>query len=354
MAKFEIPRYQYLDPAGQLTAQAPADLPAVSILKTLYRLMVLTRVFDTKAILLQRTGKLGTYPSVRGQEAVFVGAGYALAPDDVYVPYYRDVGALIQRGARLRDILLFWGGDERGNQYASPHNFPYCVPIASQLLHAAGAATAIRIQQEVRAVLVTCGDGATSEGDFYEAINVAGVWDLPIVFIVSNNQWAISVPRSRQTRALTLAQKAVAAGIPGEQVDGNDVLAVQDRVAQALTRARTEHIPCVIEMTCYRQGDHTTADDASRYEPVGQRQQEWEKEPIARLRHYLETQQAWTEQDEIALQSDCLETVEAEIAAYLETPPEPLTAMVDYLYATLPISLMAQRDELAEREAAHG
>ena len=333
--------------------EIPPALLEPEFLMGLYRIMVLTRVFDTKAINLQRTGSLGTYPSVRGQEAVFTGVGSALLADDIFVPYYRDVSVLIQRGVRLRDILLFWGGDERGNAFASQVNFPYSVPIASQLLHAAGAATALKIRHENRAVLAMCGDGATSEGDFYEALNVAGIWSLPVVFVICNNQWAISVPRSRQTAAITLAQKAIAAGFEGEQVDGNDVIAVQYRVSAALKKAREKNQPTLIEAICYRQHDHTTADDASRYEPAGIREREWKKEPVARLRQYLESIQAWTEQDEISLQEESLVTVQAEIAAYLAVQAAPLSDMVDYLYQRLPERLQAQRAELVGRDVSH-
>ena len=197
-------------------------------------------------------GKIGTYPSARGQEAVFVGIGDALEKNDIVVPYYRDVATLIQRGVSLKEILLYWGGDERGNQFTSDaKDFPYSVPIATQVLHAAGVATAFKIRGEKRAVLTTVGDGGTSEGDFYEAVNVSGIWKLPLVFVICNNQWAISVAREQQSACLTLAQKAIAGGIPGEQVDGNDVIAVRERVAKALLAAREKNEPRVLELISY-------------------------------------------------------------------------------------------------------
>ena len=193
--RFEIPYYQYLNEDSQLTDDSPALAKDSKHLLHLYRLMVLVRTMDTKAIALQRTGKLGTYPSTRGQEAVFVGVGNALEKKDIFVPYYRDMGTLIQRGVKLSQILLYWGGDERGNCFSDSEDFPFSVPVGSQPLHAAGAAFAVKYHKEKRAVLSMCGDGATSQGDFYEAMNVAGVWKLPVVFVVCNNQWAISVPR---------------------------------------------------------------------------------------------------------------------------------------------------------------
>jgi 2-oxoisovalerate dehydrogenase E1 component alpha subunit len=353
---FEVPYYQYLSETGQLADEIPALAEDVKVLTHLYRLMVLVRTMDTKAIALQRTGKLGTYPSTRGQEAVFVGVGNALAKTDIFVPYYRDMGTLIQRGVNLSQILLYWGGDERGNVFApDTEDFPFSVPVGSQPLHAAGAAFALKYRKEKRAVISMCGDGATSQGDFYEALNVAGAWKLPVVFVVCNNQWAISVPRQVQTAAHTLAQKAIAAGIRGEQVDGNDIIAVAHRTAEGLKRARENGEACLLEMVCYRQHDHTTADDASRYEPKHLREQEWKKEPVMRLRRYLETLGAWNEQQEEALQGECSAEVDVAVKDYLNTPPQALESMFDYLYATLPRIYAEQRDMLKDVEkVAHG
>ncbi|VVC76963.1 Pyruvate dehydrogenase E1 component subunit alpha [Aquicella siphonis] len=351
---FEIPYYQYLNEESQLADEAPEVARDTGTLQKLYKLMVLVRAMDTKAIALQRTGKLGTYPSTRGQEAVFVGVGNALAKDDIFVPYYRDMGTLIQRGVRLSQILQYWGGDERGNCYDS-EDFPYSVPIGSQTLHAAGAAYAVKFRKENRAVLSLFGDGATSQGDFYEAINVAGAWKLPIVFVVCNNQWAISVPREVQTAAHTIAQKAIAAGFSGEQVDGNDIIAVQHRTVEALKSARERGEPRLLEMVCYRQHDHTTADDASRYEPKSLREQEWKKEPVARLRRYLEQLKAWSEQQEEMLQAECAAEVDKAVNEYLSVTPQPLASMFDYLYARLPEAYAAQREMLKDLEnVVHG
>jgi pyruvate dehydrogenase E1 component alpha subunit len=222
-------------------------------------------------------------------------------------------------------------------------------------LHATGAAYAVKYRKEQRAVLAVCGDGATSQGDFYEAINVAGAWKLPVVFAICNNQWAISVSREAQTAAKTLAQKAIAAGIPGEQIDGNDIIAVQYRTAEALKHARERGEARVLEMVCYRQHDHTTADDASRYEPKHLRDQEWVKEPIARLRHYLEQKGVWSEKQQETLEAECSIEVEAAVKEYLNIEPQPLESMFDYLYATLPHVYMEQRDMLKDVEKViHG
>ena len=356
VAQFEIPYYQCLSESSTSDSELPEFAKDPDALLHLYRLMVLLRCFDAKAIALQRTGKLGTYPSTRGQEAMFVGLGAALAKDDVFVPYYRDFGTLIQRGAKLSDFLLYWGGDERGNSFGADNNdFPFSVPVGSQPLHAAGIATAIKLRKQKRAVAVVCGEGGTSEGDFYEAMNVAGVWKLPVVFVVNNNQWAISVPRSAQTAAATIAQKAIAAGFSGEQVDGNDVIAVRARVEAALKKAREQHEPTLVEIICYRQSDHTTADDARRYEPEGIREKEWVKEPVARLRRYLESQQWWDDKKEEKLLAECAAEVDVAVADYQSTPPQAPESMFDHLYATLPDIYLEQREDVKHKEIpSHG
>jgi len=265
----------------------------------------------------------------------------------VLLPSYRDNGALLWRGVKMEEILLYWGGDERGNLSSGPpHDFPFCVPVASQAPHAAGVGYAIKYRKEKSAAVCLRGDGATSKGDFYEAVNFAGVQKLPVVFVINNNQWAISVPLKLQTASETLAQKALAAGVPGEQVDGNDVLAVREVVDEALAAARDGAGPRVIEALTYRLGDHTTADDAARYRSPDEVQAQWRKEPIARLRAYLVAQKAWSKVDEERLSAHCQEQVEAAVVRYLGTRARAAESMFDYLYAKLPDQLIAQRDEL--------
>lgn len=354
--RFEIPFFQYLDENGNLSDDAPPLAKDVKKLLHLYRFMVLVRLMDAKAVALQRTGKLGTYPSTRGQEAAFVGIGYAMNKNDIFVPYYRDMATLVQRGLPMSKILLYWGGDERGNIFdKNSEDFPYSVPVGSQPLHAAGAAYAVKYYKENRAVLSACGDGASSQGDFYEAMNVAGVWKLPVVFVVVNNQWAISVGREAQTAAHTIAQKAIAAGFQGEQVDGNDIIAVQYRTEEALKKAREKNEPTLLEMVCYRHHDHTTADDASRYENKEIREREWKKEPVARLRSYLEKLGAWDEKQEEELRIECIAEVDKTVEEYVNTPPQPLESMFDYLYAELPKAYQDQRESCKDVEKViHG
>lgn len=346
VTQFEIQYYQFLNQLGQATQSLPTFAQDASNLIHLYRTMVLVRTFDTKAVNLQRTGKLGTYASTLGQEAITVGIGSALDPHDVFCPYYRDYGTQLLRGVKMSEILAYWGGDERGNNFSSAmakEDFSFCVPIASQCLHAAGIAVAMKLRHQQRATLVTMGDGATSEGEFYEAINLAGAWKLPIVFVVNNNQWAISVPRKAQTNAETIAQKAIAGGFSGEQVDGNDIIAVRDRVEKALTKARHGDGPTLIEAITYRLCDHTTADDANRYRDKNELKKAWESDPILRLKSYLMNNNFWTNAAEEELLAECSKQVEAAVLEYTSTPKSPIEDMFDYHYANMPTSLNIQK-----------
>jgi pyruvate dehydrogenase E1 component alpha subunit len=217
------------------------------------------------AVALQRTGQLGTYASSLGQEAVGVGVADAMQSGDVLLPSFREQAAQLVRGVTPLELLLYWGGDERGSDFAGPRqDFPICITVGGHAPHAAGVAMAFKLSGEPNVAVCVFGDGATSKGDVYEAMNIAGAWNLPVVFVVNNNQWAISLPRGKQTRAETLAQKAIAAGFEGEQVDGNDVIAVREVTARALAGARAGAGPRLIEALTYRLADHTTADVATR------------------------------------------------------------------------------------------
>jgi 2-oxoisovalerate dehydrogenase E1 component alpha subunit len=344
VAEFQIHYRQILDARGLLQAPPPAFVHDATDLLRMYETMTLVRMFDVKAVNLQRTGKLGTYPSCLGHEAVHVGVGAAMLPEDVLAPVYREFGTQIWRGVSMAEILNYWGGDERGNDFAVPrHDFPWCVPIATQTLHAAGAAMAFKIKKEARCALAYIGDGGTSEGAFYEAINVAGAAQLPVVFVIVNNGWAISVPVSAQTAAATLAQKAIAAGIRGVQVDGNDVFAVRAVVEEALETARSGGGPAVIEAITYRLSDHTTADDASRYRGAAEVKQAWELEPLLRFRHYLRANGQWDDARESLLLARCAAQVEAAVAEYSGGSKPSTDAMFDHLFAVPPPHLKEQR-----------
>ncbi len=252
IARFEVHHRGYIAPNGSINHPLPTFASDADLLVALYRFMLLLRLFDRKAVALQRTGRLGTYAVSLGQEAVSVGVASAMRQEDVLLPSYRDNGALLWRGVKLEEILLFWGGDERGNQFSGPvHDFPFCVPVGSQAPYAAGVAYAFKLRKEPRVAVCMFGDGATSKGDVYEAMNFAGVHKFPVVFVATNNQWAISVPLRLQTGCETLAQKAIAARFAGEQIDGCDAVAVRAAAEEAITAARDGKGPRFIEAVTY-------------------------------------------------------------------------------------------------------
>jgi 2-oxoisovalerate dehydrogenase E1 component alpha subunit len=352
VASFEIEYLQYLGPDGRLVRE---DVPEFARdrrnLVELFKQMLYVRTFDTKSVALQRTGKLGTYASCLGHEAAHIGIGSAMQYDDVFAPSYREYGAQIVRGVKPRDILMYWGGDERGNDFSGPpHDYPWCVPIATQCLHAAGAALAFKLRGEPRVAVTCVGDGGSSKTDTYAAINSAGAYALPFILCIVNNQWAISVPRKSQTGAKTLAQKGIAGGLDCVQVDGNDIIAVRAAMDHALKRARNGHGGSVLELVTYRLSDHTTADDARRYRDDAEVKAAWEREPMSRLRTFLISEGVWSEAEEAGWKEECGKKVDEEVNAYLETKVQPVEAMFDYLYAELPADLQAQREDAIKWE----
>ena len=343
-AQFEVELTRFIDSNGEPVAELPTIASDRARLVEFYRWMVLTRTFDAKAIALQRTGRLGTYASSLGQEAAGVGIALAMQDTDILLPGFREHGAQLVRGVAMKELFLYWGGDERGSDFAGPReDFPVSIPVGSHAAHGVGVALAFKLRAQARAAVVTFGDGATSKGDVYEAMNVAGAWKLPVIFLVINNQWAISVPRTSQTAAETLAQKAIAAGFDGLQVDGNDVVAVHETCSVALERARSGGGATLIEALTYRLSDHTTADDASRYRDDNEVSRHWDEEPIVRLRRFLTQQHGWTKEEEETLLASCTKQVEQAAESYLAEPPAPASSVFDYLYEALPPTLEAQR-----------
>jgi 2-oxoisovalerate dehydrogenase E1 component alpha subunit len=352
IARFEIRRRAYLGPEGDVRTSLPGFATPPSALIPLYEAMVLNRAFDARAVVLQRTGRLGTYASL-GQEAVSVGVASAMEVEDVLLVSYRESGALLWRGVTMGELLLYWGGDERGSNFSGPkEDFPICIPVGTQAAHAAGVAYAFKLRRQKRVAVCIFGDGATSKGDVSEAMNFAGVHHLPVVYIVNDNRWAISVPRRLQTAAATYAQKAIAAGIPSEQVDGNDAIAVRQATAEAIARARQGDGPSLIDAQTYRLGDHTTADDARRYRPDDEVKAQWKFEPIGRLRTFLVSRGAWSKGDEEMLITKCQQKVEAAAERYLSGVPRAPETMFDQLYADLPKVYRRQRQELADNRDA--
>ncbi len=356
-ASFTVEYVQCLDESGQLVGAYAKDPPALARrlaeLRDLFQRMLYLRSFDSKAIALQRTGKLGTYAAILGHEAAHIGIGSAMRPEDCFAPMYREYGAQFIRGVKPRHVLMYWGGDERGNNFSgAQHDFSWCVPISTQCLHAAGAAMAYKYRKQPRVAVSVCGDGGTSKTDFYAALNIAGAQQLPLVLVVVNNQWAISVPRHMQTGAATLAQKGIASGLHCVQADGNDLLAVRHVMDDAMQRARSGQGASVVELVTYRLHDHTTADDARRYRADDEVKAAWLKEPMLRLRHYLTAQQAWSDAEERDWLAHCNQDIDLEVNAYLELAPPPATDMFDYQFAELPHDLREQRAQVAAGDSA--
>jgi pyruvate dehydrogenase E1 component alpha subunit len=307
---FSVEWLQILDELGNCEEALRPPLNQDEI-KKLYESMVLARVFDEKAFKLQREGRLGTYASILGQEAAQVGSAFALKPTDWMFPSFREPGASIVRGLPMHMILQYWAGDERGSAIpAGLNDFPITIPVGTQIPIAVGAAWAAKLKGDPIAVMAYMGDGATSKGDFHEGLNFAGVFGVPVVFVCQNNQWAISVPLKRQTAAKTLAQKAIAYGFSGIQVDGNDIFAVYRATHDALNQARDGGGPTFIECVTYRLGDHTTADDAGRYRGNDEVEQWRRKDPIERLKKHMEREGLWNKSYDEAVRSEAKEKVE--------------------------------------------
>src|SRR5437773_1857105 len=339
-----------LDSDGNLDAALEPRLSPAE-LKSLYRAMLLGRRFDERMVRLQRQGRIGTFAPIKGQEASQLGSVFTLRATDWMVPSFRETAAMIWRGWPLEKILLFFAGYVEGGQPApDQHDLPITIPVGTQIPHAVGLAYAAQYKGDDAVVMVYFGDGATSEGDFHEALNFAGVWHVPVVFVCQNNQWAISVPLKKQTHSKTIAQKALAYGLPGIQVDGNDVLAVYTAAREAVQRAQAGEGPTLIECVTYRLGVHTTADDPTKYR-TDEEVKAWEqKDPLTRFRAYLEKKSL--------LEPGLEEQVDEEIARGVERfeamPPADPLGMFEHAYAEPPAHLVAERAELAARLAAPG
>jgi pyruvate dehydrogenase E1 component alpha subunit len=346
VGRFEVEWLQILDEDGNCDEALRPRLSDNQIRK-LYEWMVLARASDEKAFKLQREGRLGTYASILGQEAAQIGSAFALRPQDWMFPSFREAGVSIVRGLPLASIFQYWSGDERGSLTPEGQNdFPITIPVGTHIPIAAGAAWAAKMRGDKIAVMAYIGDGAASKGDFHEGLNFAGVFCLPIVFLCQNNQWAISVPLSRQTRAKTIAQKAISYGFDGIQVDGNDVLAVYRATDEALSRARQGQGPTLIECVTYRIGDHTTADDASRYRSDEEVESWRKKDPIARLGIYMKNKGLWDEGYEQKLLAEAKERIEAAVTEMEATPPPDPRDVFSYTFADLPSELKEQMEYL--------
>lgn len=351
---YRIEHLSILDEHGNLDRELEPDIPDDLLLR-MYRTMLMSRRFDARMIDLQRQGRIGTFPPTTGHEAAHVGTVAVLNESDWLVPSYREVGAELWRGRKPENVLLYWAAFEEGAEVEPWRNdLPISVPIGTQTLHAVGVAFGIKYRKEDKVVMAYFGDGATSEGDFHEAMNFASVFQLPLIFVCVNNQWAISVPRTKQTHSETIAQKAIAYGMPSIQVDGNDVLATYSAARDAAERGRAGGGPTLIEAVTYRIVMHTTSDDPRRYRSADEEQLWLKRDPIPRFQQYLLQKEVLT--------ADKMESLEAEVKAEIQRAvdeaesrikrgADPLQ-MFEHVYAEMPVGLREQREELrAELEA---
>ena len=318
-------------------------------IKKMYHLMVLTRTFDDKLFKLQRSGKIGTYAQIKGEEASEIGSGLALEDDDWMVPSFRELGVYIARELDRVSLVQAWNGDTRAfENIVDTKNLPVSVPVASQTIHGTGIGWSQKIKGEDNATIVYFGDGATSEGDFHEALNIASVHDLPVVFYCQNNQYAISTPYEKQTGSDTIAQKAIAYGMKGVRVDGNDVLATYKATKDALRRAKEGKGPTLIESFTYRRGDHTTSDDSQRYRDDDEVDEWAKKDPIERIKNYFDQIGTWDEDYEEWVHNKCQEEVKDAVDQALDIEdPDPLE-MFDTVFKEKTPDLKRQRQYLKE------
>jgi pyruvate dehydrogenase E1 component alpha subunit len=350
---YRVTYLSILNENGQLDKDLEPDIPEDLLLK-LHRAMLLARRFDERMLTLQRQGKIGTFAPIKGQEASQLGAVALLEPSDWLVPSFREMPSELWRGKKMENVLLVYGGyNEGGHIPADLNDLPVSIPVGTHPLHAAGIAYAMKYRGKKEVAMTFFGDGATSEGDFFEAMNFASVYQVPLVFVCQNNQWAISVPRSKQTRSNTLAQKALAFDMPCIQVDGNDILAVYAAAKEAVERARSGGGPTLMECITYRMSVHTTADDPKRYR-TDEEVAEWEKrDPIVRFQNYLKGKGLLSDEEIQAVEEEVKNEVKAAEGRWEEITrktPDPLD-MFEHLYAETPPHLLEQRAEL-ERELA--
>lgn len=345
---YRVDYLSVLDKDGNVDQALDPNLPEEKLLG-LHRAMLLARRFDERMLVLQRQGRIGTFGPIKGQEASQIGAIAVLEPEDWLVPAFREMGAEMVRGKLMETVLLKYAGYNEGAYIPEGiNNMPIAIPVASQALHAVGIAYGIKFRRQKQIAMTFFGDGATSEGDFHEAMNFAGVFQVPLIFVCQNNQWAISVPRSKQTRSETLAQKAIAYGIPSVQVDGNDILAVFAAAKEAADRARSGQGPTMLENVTYRMSVHTTADDPKRYRTDEEVEKWVQRDPITRFQKYLIAKGALSQSQLDALE----EEIKAEIGEAEKRFEEqakklggPLD-MFNHVFAELPPVLQEQREEV--------
>ncbi|WP_419961811.1 pyruvate dehydrogenase (acetyl-transferring) E1 component subunit alpha [Psychrobacillus sp. BM2] len=318
----------------------------------LMKKMVFTRIWDERAIKLNRQGRLGLWAPVSGQEASMIGSEDALSTEDFILGSYRDIPQIVWHGLPLYQTFLYSRGHQHGGQIPESVNvlMPQII-IGAQIIQAAGVALGFKLRNKKNVAIAYIGDGGTSQGDFYEGINFAGAYKAPAIFFVQNNQYAISVPINKQTAAETLAQKAVAAGITGIQVDGMDVLAVHKAVSEAAERARNGEGPTLIEAITYRYGAHTMAgDDPKRYRKK-EEEDEWkQKDPLIRFRKYLTQKGLWNELEEELVIEEAKKAIAEAMKKADETPKMTIPSLIDSMFEQTPLHLEKQKAEFIAME----
>lgn len=339
-------QFQILDKEGKVVNDTYLPKIEDATLLKMYTTMLLARIADEKAMQYQRQGRMLTFAPIKGQEAAQIGPMAALNDNDWLSPAFREQAAFLYKGVTLEQAYLYWYGNERGSAFdEGVRVLPVNIPIGSQIGHAAGLAYAEKLKGNKNVALTYIGDGGTSHGEFHEGLNFAAVYDAPMIAIVQNNQYAISTPRHFQTRSETIAQKAIAYGIPGVQVDGNDVLAMYAVVKEAKERALKGEGPTLIEAYTYRLGPHTTSDDPSIYRE-DKEVEEWKlKDPLIRFKNYMIGKKLWDEKKEEAERQRITEYV-GETFKKVETSTTPdINEVFDHTYATLPEYLKRQKEE---------
>ncbi|MCL5106062.1 MAG: pyruvate dehydrogenase (acetyl-transferring) E1 component subunit alpha [Candidatus Marsarchaeota archaeon] len=336
---------QVLDEQGSVDLELiPKEITDEKIVE-MYKQMLFARMVDAKAVNLQRQGRIATYAPLYGEEAVQIGSAMAMSDKDFFVPNFRQHAVFFNKGLPLETFFIYAKGYEEGMIVPKEIKaFPWIVPVSTQIPHAVGIAFAQKYKATGSAVVTYVGDGGTSEGNFYEGLNFAGVFKIPLVVIIENNQWAISVPRSYQSAAQTLAQKGIAAGIKCIQVDGNDVIGVYKAVKDALESARG-NVPVIVEAVTYRLGMHTTSDDPSKYREKAEEDAWKAKEPFIRLNKYLRARDAWDDAKQAQAEQEFSAIIDQAIAKAEAFKPDP-KSMFEHVYSFMPDVLEQQEAEL--------
>lgn len=352
---FSISYLQVLDENGNLDGELEPELDSADLVRG-YRAMVLAREVDQRMLKLQRQGRLGTFAPCTGQEAAVVGPTLAMTEKDWFVCSFRELAGRLMRGETILQAFLYYNGYEEGNLlHPSARTLPVAIPVGSQIPHAVGLAYAMKYRGEKNsAAVVFFGDGGTSQGDFHEGLNFASLWQVPVVFVCQNNHWAISVPRSKQSYSKTLAQKAIAYDMPGIQVDGNDLLAMYRATREALDRAYGGGGPTLIEAVTYRLMMHTTADDPKKYRSEEEVQRWWQREPIPRFRHYLESKGIWNESLQSDLEAEIKREVEEAVHKFKQKTDFKPDSPFDHIFAAPHDEIEEQRTEFLANLAVNG